>query len=348
MKYIDAFCHFIPARYFAALGSAKGHQMSGRIRSIRSIHDLDERFRVMDMFADYSQILSLAQPPIEALGTPAESSELARIANDGLADLVVRHPERFPGHTATLAMGDPDESARELERCVRDNGAKGVQIYSNVLGRPLDAPEFAVVFDAAAELGVPVLLHPARSAGSSDYAAESRSKYEIWWTLGWPYETSAALARLVFSGTIDRLPKLKVVAHHLGGLIPYLEGRVGPGWDQLGARTADEDLGAVLRQLKRRPLDYFKDFYADTATFGARAAMICGLDFFASDKVVFASDCPFDPEGGPGYIRETIAIIEALDLDDATRAAICHGNAERLFDLRGATNGAVAERAAKA
>jgi aminocarboxymuconate-semialdehyde decarboxylase len=67
-----------------------------------------------------------------------------------------------------------------------------------------------------------------------DYKSEQKSKYEIWWTFGWPYETSTAMARLVFSGLMDRLPNLKVLAHHLGAMIPYFEGRVGPGWDQLG------------------------------------------------------------------------------------------------------------------
>ena len=80
-----------------------------------------------------------------------------------------------------------------------------------------------------------------------DYKTEDRSKYEIWWTFGWPYETSAAMARLVFGGVMDRLPQLKVMAHHLGAMVPYFEGRVGPGWDQLGKRTTDEDLAPVLQ-----------------------------------------------------------------------------------------------------
>lgn len=335
MKFIDAFNHFIPARHFEAMGSANGHQMTQRVRSIRAIHDLDVRFRVMDEFGDYQQILSLAQPPIESMGTPEAATAMAQVANDGLAELVDRYPDRFVGHTVTLAMSDPEAAARELERCVRENGANGVQMYSHVLGKPLDAPEFNVVFDTASALNVPVLLHPARTAAHSDYAAEDKSQYEIWWTLGWPYETSAALARLVFSGTLDRLPNLKIIAHHLGGLIPYLEGRVGPGWDQLGARTADRDLTSVLERLKRRPLDYFKDLYADTATFGARAAMVCGLDFFRSERIVFASDSPFDPEGGAGYIRETIAILQSLNLPEETLSAIAHGNAARIFNLKG-------------
>jgi hypothetical protein len=90
----------------------------------------------------------------------------------------------------------------------------------------------------------------------------------------------------------------------MGAMAPYFAGRVGPGWDQLGARTSDATLAGVLGTLKKRPLDYFKMFYADTALFGAYDATVCGLGFFGADHVLFASDAPFDPEKGPMYIRE--------------------------------------------
>jgi uncharacterized protein len=180
----------------------------------------------------------------------------------------------------------------------------------------------------------PLLLHPSRGADMPDYKTESKSRYEIWWTFGWPYETSAAMARLVFSGIMDKLPNLKVLAHHMGAMVPYFEGRVGPGWDQLGKRTSDEDLTLVLKRLKKRPFDYFKDFYADTAVFGSRAATLCGLDFYGTERVLFASDSPFDPERGPGYIRDTIKVLESIEMPDATREAISFRNAQQLFKLR--------------
>jgi predicted TIM-barrel fold metal-dependent hydrolase len=166
-----------------------------------------------------------------------------------------------------------------------------------------------------------------------DYPTEKHSKYEICSVLGWPYETGVTLARLVFSGIMDRFPDLKVIAHHLGGVIPYLDGRVGHSWDQLGSRTSDEDYSLLLKKLKKRPYDYFKDFYGDTAVEGARATTVCGLDFFGAEHVLFASDCPFDKEKGPGYIRSTIAVIESLGLSAADQKRICHGNAERMFGL---------------
>jgi predicted TIM-barrel fold metal-dependent hydrolase len=231
-------------------------------------------------------------------------------------------------------MNAPDAAVREAERAFTDCGANGLQMHTNVNGAPLDEPRFAPIFEVAARYDKPILLHPTRAADFSDYATESKSKYEIWWTFGWPYETSVAMARMVFSGMLDRIPNLKVVAHHLGAMLPYFEGRIGPGCDQLGARTVDEDLGAVLRGLKKRPFDYFKEFYADTATFGSRAGMICGLEFFDTNKVLFASDCPFDPEKGPGYIRETIKVLESIDLPQNVRENVSYRNAQTLFRLK--------------
>ena len=140
------------------------------------------------------------------------------------------------------------------------------------------------------------------------------------------------MQRLVFSRLFDRLPTVKIVAHHLGAMVPYFEGRVGYGLDQFGSRTADEDYEGLRRSMPRRPTDYFKMFWADTAVFGSRAATECGLQFYGADQVMFASDAPFDPEGGSMYIRETIKVIDSLDISDADRDKIYRGNAERLFN----------------
>ncbi len=139
------------------------------------------------------------------------------------------------------------------------------------------------------------------------------------------------MARLVFSKTLDKYPGLKIIVHHMGAMVPYHQGRVGPGWDQLGKRTTDEDYFALLKSLKKRPLDYFKqDFIADTAVFGSRAATLCGLEFYGAEKVIFASDCPFDPEQGTQYIRETIKIIDGLDIPKTVKEAIYFRNIEHL------------------
>ncbi|WP_426959446.1 amidohydrolase family protein [Muricoccus radiodurans] len=337
MRYIDAFCHFFPQplwdRLLTLEGAGKG--MGSRMRGVPAIFDLDERFRVMDLFRnhDYTQVISLGMPPLEAMGTPAVSRELAVLANDGLAELVRAHPDRFVGFLASLPMNDPEAAAAEAERALRQLGANGLQIHSNINGLPLDDPRFLPIFEVAARHDRPIMLHPSRGNEVTDYITEEKSKYEIWWTFGWPYETSVAMARLVFGGVIDRVPGLKVLAHHLGAMVPYFEGRVGPGWDQLGKRTTDEDLSGVLAGLKRRPIEYFKDFYADSAVFGSRAATVCGLEFYGPDRVLFASDCPFDPERGPGYIRDTIRVLESIEMPDEARQKINWRNAESFFGL---------------
>jgi aminocarboxymuconate-semialdehyde decarboxylase len=290
----------------------------------------------MDPFPDYRQVISLGSPPIETFVGPDAAPELAQVGNDGLAELVDEHPDRFAGFLAAVPMSNPDAAVREIERAVRDLRASGVQIYSNTAGRPLDLPELAPVFDLLNRERIPAFLHPARSETFSDYRSEEVSKYEIWWALGWPYETSTAMARLVFSGAFDKWPDLVIVCHHLGGIIPYLAGRVGHGWDQLGKRTSDADYGTLLRSMKKRPLDYFKMFYGDTAEFGSAAATRCGLDFFGIDHVLFASDCPFEPTPGV-YVRETLDVIaNGVGLSAAEHAQIVEGNARRLMpNLRG-------------
>jgi predicted TIM-barrel fold metal-dependent hydrolase len=185
-----------------------------------------------------------------------------------------------------------------------------------------------------AELDRPIWIHPARGADFPDYKGEPKSHFEIWFIFGWPYETSVAMAHLVFSGLFDRHPNIKIITHHMGGMIPYFEGRVGPGWDLLGTRTSDEDYTLLLKKLKKRPLDYFRLFYADTALFGAKEATICGLKFFGAERTLFASDCPFDPERGSAYIRCTIEILDSIDMKPEDRKAIYEGNARRLLKLK--------------
>ena len=334
---IDIFNHIFPARFFEEMLKVCDDQVKlKRFLNVPMLVDLDARFRAMDLYGEYCQVLSLAAPPIEVLAGPETSPDLARRANDGMAELCRQHPERFPGFVASLPMNAPEPAQDELHRTMRDLGAVGIQVYSNVAGAPLDRPEYSFLFEAMAEeYDRPIWLHPARGPEMPDYVGETKSLYEIWWTFGWPYETSTAMARLVFSGLFDRHPGIKIICHHMGAMIPYFAGRVGPGWDQLGKRTADEDYEGLLRSLKQRPLDYFKMFYADTALFGAGPAVQCGLEFFGRDRVLFASDSPFDPEGGTMYIRETIRNVDELDISDADRQRIYHDNAVALLGLSG-------------
>lgn len=340
MRKIDVFTHILPERYVERMQQVAPSfkDVGKRVRGVPMLVDLDVRFRIMDAHDGYQQILSMSTPPVDAFARGADAVDLAQRGNDGMAELVDRHPDRFPGFIASLPMNDVDAAMQELERSISALGARGIQLCSNVSGSALDAPDFQPIFAAMAAYDLPVWLHPYRNADIPDYTTESRSEYEIWWTFGWPYETSVAMARLVFSGLFDRYPDLKVITHHMGAMIPYFEGRIGPGCDQLGVRTSDRDYRALLKQLKKRPFDYFKMFYVDTALFGAPHAVRCGLEFFGPDHVLFASDMPFDPEKGPGFIRETIRDLEGLKLSLEDSVKIFEGNARRLLRLNGIPN----------
>jgi aminocarboxymuconate-semialdehyde decarboxylase len=333
---IDVYNHIFPKRFFERMLTMreKGSNMQRRVSEIPSLVDLDLRFRIMDTFGDYMQVISLPSPPIEAFGDRQHSPELAQLANDGLAELVTKFPDRFPGFVAALPMNNPEEAVKEIERAILKLGATGVQIYTNVNGRPLDEAAFLPVFERMAEINLPIWVHPTRGASFADYLTEQKSKYELWWVFGWPYETSIFMARIVFAGYFDRWPNLNIITHHMGGMVPFFSGRTGPGLDQLGSRTEDEDLTVYTRRLKKRPQEYFKMFYADTATFGSRPAIECGLAFFGAEHALFASDSPFDPEKGPGYIRETIRCIDELSVSSEDRKRIYEANARSLLRLK--------------
>jgi len=336
MRKIDIFTHIWPKPFHEALLKLTGQMkdMHRRSEAIPMMTDLDKRFAVMDKFDEYQQVLSLASPPPDAIGTPEAGHELARIGNDSLAEICRKYPARFPSFIAAVAMRDPQGAAEEARRAVKDLGACGIQLFTNVNGQALDAPEFRPVFKTMEALDKPIWIHPARTANFPDYQTEKVSQYEIWWTFGWPYESSAAQARIVFSKMLDEMPKLKIIIHHAGGMVPFFEGRVGPGWDQLGLRTSHTDYKPLLKELKKRPLDYFKMFYADTATFGSTAALDCALSFYGVDHMLFASDSPFDPEGGSMYIRETIRCVDSAKTSGPDREKIYYKNTCRLLGIK--------------
>jgi predicted TIM-barrel fold metal-dependent hydrolase len=333
---IDAFTHILTKRYGEKILqlAPESKDIDKRVRSAIGIMDLDDRFRVMDRFGEYAQIINIVTPSVESYGPPSVSRDLARLANDEMAELVRKHPDRFLGFAATLPMNDPEGLMTEAKRAVKELGAVGVQVMSNILGRPLDKPETLPLFDLMAELDRAVWIHPIRGADFPDYQSEPKSHYEIWWAFGWAYETSAAMAHLVFSGLFDRHPDMKIITHHLGGIIPYVEGKIGLGWDALGTRTTDEDYALLLKRLKKRPIDYFRMFYADTAVFGARNVATCGLNFFGEEHVLFGSDMPFGPKDTSGWLGLIVDMIEGLEISAKQRKAIYEDNARRTLKLK--------------
>jgi predicted TIM-barrel fold metal-dependent hydrolase len=335
---IDIYNHVMPravADRMRELSPAKGGIVK-RVTSIPMLYDIEARIRMIDQWPGYQQVLTIANPPLEAMAGPGDSPELARVANDELKKICDRRPDKFPAWVASLPLNNVEASLAEMDRAVT-RGARGIQIFTNVNGMPLDDPSLLPIFERATNHHrVAIWMHPARDARTADYPGEATSKYEIWQVLGWPYETSVAMARLVFSGLFDKLPAVRIVTHHLGAMIPYFEGRVGPLWDQLGTRTSDEDYSGIVAAMQakgRRPIDYFRLFYNDTAVGGSCSAIRCGLDFFGAERVLFATDCPFDPEGGPMFIRDTIAALDRLELPDRERDLVYFRNALALVGL---------------
>src|SRR3954470_10765496 len=331
---IDIYNHVLPKAY---LDLVKQHSKEAglvkRMSGIRMLWDVEHRVQMLrEKFSDVQQVLTLGLPSPELLGDASHSPEFARVANDGMAEMVRKFPKEFPAFIASLPMNNPRAAIDEMARAINQLGAKGIQIVTHVAGKPLDDAEFFPIFERITNHhGRPVWMHPARPASRADYAGEPKSKYEIWQVLGLPFETSVAMARMVFSGLLEKLPKIRIVTHHCGGMIPYFAGRAETLWAQLGSRSADEDESEVLKKLGRPPIEFFKMFYGDTVLGGAAAPLACGIAFFGAEHVVFASDCPFDPESGPMFIREGIRSIEELGLSEADRRKIYFENAARLL-----------------
>jgi uncharacterized protein len=331
---IDIFNHVMPAAYLELVKQhSKEAGIVKRMSGLRMLWDIEARVAMLrEKFPDVRQVLTLSLPGPELLGGPEASPEFARVANDGMAEMCRRWPEEFPAFVASLPMNNVAAALEEMDRAIGKLKARGIQILTSVAGRPLDDPEFFPVFERAARHhDVPIWMHPARPASRADYAGEPKSKYEIWQVLGWPFESSVAMARMVFSGLLQKLPELRIITHHCGGMIPYFAGRAETLWAQLGSRSTDEEEAQVLKRLAKPPIEYFRMFYGDTVLGGAAAPLACGLAFFGADRVVFASDCPFDPEGGPMFIREGIRSIEDLKLPEEDKRKIYFGNAMRLL-----------------
>ena len=335
---LDAFCHIMPEpyyeRFFEVAVGRDAANLRKRVSNIPALHDLTVRFRQMDEFGDYRQIINIAAPPVETLDSPRISREMSRIGNDAMAQLVAKHPDRFAGFMACVPMDDPDAAIEEFSYARGQLGALGAQIYTHVNAAPMDHPKFDPFYGLVAQERALLQVHPCRSSAWPDYPGEERSKFEIWWTFGWEYDLSAFMARIVFSGVLERHPELKLLIHHGGSMVPHFSGRVGPGWDQLGARTPEDQKADIEGYpLTKRPVDYFRMMYVDTAMFGAAHALRCSIDFYGVDHVLFGSDSPYDPEKGPGYIRATIKNLTEIGLTEVEQEAIFTGNVSRLLGL---------------
>lgn len=271
--------------------------------------DVPAKLADMDQSGIQLTALSINDPGPEWFGD--QGAEVARIANDFIAGIVRKHPDRFFG-LCVLPLQDPKASLAELDRCVDQLGMKGLLLYTNLAGKFPDQPEFEPLFARAAAKDTPVLLHPALPI-----TAPLVKDYELISGLGNMFDNTIALTRIIMSGLLDRYPTLKLVCPHLGGTLPYIVGRLDHQTQVLkrGPRT-----------LKKAPSEYLKQVYLDIVS-PLPLAMRFGYDFVGPDKLLFASDHPWvDPQLIVGHLQ-------SLKLPAGDERKIYCDNARKLFKL---------------
>jgi len=322
---VDVHTHFFPRGYLDALERgpdpyAIGRDAEGRAiltlhgaRILTMTHEMtspQDRLRDMERLGVDLQIVSVTIPNVY-FGPPVRRRDLARMANDGLAELTRRFPKRFAA-LASVPLEDPEAAIQELERAVRQLGMVGVILGSNAGGRYLDDPAFFPFYERVEALQVPILIHPMPPLEADPTFARGLVPL-----LGFVFNTSTSVARMVLAGIFERLPGLTLILGHLGGTLPYLMQRLDNGY-----RAYPEARGA----LPHPPSHYLRRLYYDTVSFSI-PSLRCALGAVGPEQIVMGTDYPHVI----GDIRAALGSVRALALPDPAVAAILGGTAVRLF-----------------
>lgn len=323
---IDVFNHFYPKEYFEALPKPLP-QMVAFLSSDnpaggkgKSITDLDYRIKQMDKFGIDKQILSLAGPTLDDLPPNVPAAEFNRIyraANDGIAKIAENSQGRFKG-VATVSLLDVSEAVDEVERSMKDLGLLGVQVLSNVRGKPLDLPQFEPFYAKLSQLGGGLWIHPGYMRTIYDWMND---EYNMNMMMGWGIDTALATFRIFRGGVLERHPNLKIVTHHLGTLIPLMAGRIN------GFVMGQGKNGQPPEPLIKNPLEYLKMFYVDTAEGMWKPALDLAYGFYGSSHILFGTDYPW------GDTTKIIENIKALPTTEAEKKMILGENAAKLFKI---------------
>ena len=341
---IDIFTHIVSARYGQELAKYVPPEVKtkGMMQAIGTLMDLETRFRIMDQYEGYTQVITMSGQPVESIAKGADAVELAKIANDETAALVTKYPDRFFAGVANLPLDDTDASLKELDRAVNQLKLRGIMVHAPLyflsdgvqppaLGKPLDLPQLLPIYEAMAEYGLPIWIHPSPlyDIRMADYDGEPISKYFAWQIFGWPYQDTLAQVRLVYSGIMEKYPGLKIINHHGGAMVPFFEKRI-----TVCSNMAEMRWGETFKTvLPRNPKEYLKMFYSDTALGGCAPALMCAHAFYGTEHMLFGTDTPFDMELGNEAIRETIKSVEQMDIPEADKEAIFETNAKKLLRL---------------
>lgn len=277
----------------------------------------DVRLAAMDEAGIDRQVLSHGAPASQKL-SPDIATDLTRRINDRLAEICARHPDRFSGFAA-LPTPNPEDAARELERCVTQLGFKGAMIHGLTNGAFIDQKKFWPIFAAAEELDVPIYLHPSVPHPAvmehyyDDYAKAFPTVIRPAW--GFTVETATAAIRLVLSGVFDTHPKLQIILGHLGEALPFLLWRINQALSRPGQKS-----------LSFRDI-FCNNFHVTTSGNFSTPALICTILEMGIDRVMFAVDYP--------YVTNTDGTdwLNALQISPADKAKLAGGNARALLKL---------------
>ena len=325
---IDIFPHIWPAKYKKALYQIAPYLKDSPFEQRPMLYEVDARFRVMDEYENLVQVLTLCAPAIEEIADPEKAVDLAKIANDEMAELITRYPDRFIAGVAALPMNNIDMALKEVDRAIVDLGFKGVQVFTWTDDKPLDSAEFLPLYEKMSKYDLPIWIHPNRSSSHGEFWRDDKS-YGADGIFGWPFETSMTMTRLIFSGILEKWPNLKVITHHCGGMVPFYKRRIETLYD-IPSKGQN-----YKSNITKAPIEYYKMFYNDTAIYGHTPGLMCGYDFFGADHLLFGTDMPLgDSHGGTTGTRETIESIERMDITDSEKNKIFKDNARELLRLQ--------------
>ena len=269
------------------------------------------RIQHMDQAGIDVSVCSLTCPNVY-WGGEAVSVQAAREANDNFAAAQARYPDRIRWF-ASLPWEYPQRALQELER-VCANGASGIMVLANIAGRSLTDPLFAPVWAEIDRRALPVLVHPTDPPGVDQM---DMAKFDLSWSVGFMFDTTLAITRMIFEGFFDTHPNLKLIASHGGGTLPYLVGRFEKG---------DEVELAQRRQMQRKPTDYLRHIYYDSITYDVRSLKYL-ISIVGADHVMLGTDWPH-------WVHDTQgAFANTAQLPEEQMKAVRGGNARRVFGL---------------
>ena len=326
MKVIDFHNHFYPPEYLEALRTgptavkvwtdADGNPVLGYPGdynvAVQGHRDIAYRDQVLEREGVDMQVLSFTTPGTH-IETPARAVALARLVNDAFAAVVRARGTRFTA-LATLPLNDPMASAAELERAVTQLGLRGAMLFSNANGVALADARFTPLYRTANRLGAVLYIHPTNPVG-----VEAMTEYWLMPLVGFLFDTTLAAAQLVFSGVVERFPRIRWVLGHLGGAIPYLAERLDRGY---------EAFPECREHIRAAPSEYLKGFYYDTVNFDPKALRLA-VDFAGARQILAGSDYPHRI----GSLRAMRESLSRLDVSPEDRALILGGNAARLLGV---------------